>query len=186
MVTNPAGSPAGTFPVIAYTTGGAGSNDHTLDIGMIMAPTAADASISGRVITAGGTGISRAQVTVVDAATSQAKVGMTNLFGYFNVGGLEVGKLYIISVSHPTYQFTQNTQSFVLNDNVSGLVFVASGSTGKGGIGTVEHAARLNASKSGPQRRTKAVINAFGRVMRIRSLTKPPAYPIRSRDWAAA
>jgi len=100
---------------------------------MITAPTAADASISGRVITAGGTPISRATITVVDAATSQAKVGMTNLFGYFNVGGLEVGKLYIITVSHPTYQFTQNTQSFVLNDNVMGLVFVASGSTGKGG-----------------------------------------------------
>lgn len=94
--------------------------------------TAADASVNGRVITAGGTSISRAQITVVDAQTSEAKVGMTNLFGYFTVEGLEVGKLYIISVSHPSYQFTQSSQSFVLNDNVSGLVFVAT----TGGKGT--------------------------------------------------
>ncbi|MGH9819922.1 MAG: carboxypeptidase-like regulatory domain-containing protein, partial [Pyrinomonadaceae bacterium] len=93
-------------------------------------PTVADASINGRVITSGGTAISRAHITVVDAATSEAKVGMTNLFGYFNVAGLQVGKLYVISVSHPSYQFTQSSQSFVLNDNLSGLVFAAA-STGK-------------------------------------------------------
>ncbi|MGH9821456.1 MAG: carboxypeptidase-like regulatory domain-containing protein, partial [Pyrinomonadaceae bacterium] len=98
----------------------------------IFRTTAADVTVTGRVITAGGSAISRAQITVVDAATSDAKVGMTNLFGYFNVAGLQVGKLYIISVSHPSYQFTQSSQSFVLNDNISGLVFVAS----TGGKGT--------------------------------------------------
>ena len=35
-VTNPTGSPAaGTFPVISYTTGAAGSNNHTLDAGFV-------------------------------------------------------------------------------------------------------------------------------------------------------
>ncbi|MFN8490287.1 MAG: SdrD B-like domain-containing protein [Caldilineaceae bacterium] len=32
-VTNPVGSAAGVFPVITYTTGGPGENDHTLDFG---------------------------------------------------------------------------------------------------------------------------------------------------------
>lgn len=93
-------------------------------------PTVANAAIAGRVVTQSGMAINRAQISVVDAATGQSKIGMTNLFGYFNVSGLQVGKLYIISVSQPSYRFTQNSQSFVLNDNVSGLVFVAS--TGKG------------------------------------------------------
>lgn len=32
-VSNPTGSPTGTFPVISITTGSAGSNDHTFDVG---------------------------------------------------------------------------------------------------------------------------------------------------------
>ena len=39
VVTNPAGSPPGTFPVISLTTGGPGANDHTFDAGFGTAPT---------------------------------------------------------------------------------------------------------------------------------------------------
>jgi len=38
-VTNPSGSPSGTFPVISLTTGNPGANDHTFDTGFHSAPT---------------------------------------------------------------------------------------------------------------------------------------------------
>ncbi|MBK8465355.1 MAG: hypothetical protein IPL32_05945 [Chloracidobacterium sp.] len=38
-VTNPAGSPSGTFPVISLTTGNPGANDHTFEAGFRSAPT---------------------------------------------------------------------------------------------------------------------------------------------------
>jgi hypothetical protein len=87
--------------------------------------TAANATISGRVVTAQGFGISRAQITVVNAATSESKVAITNPFGYFSVGGLEVDNLYVVSVAHKSYRFPVSSRSFMLNDDLTGLVFTA-------------------------------------------------------------
>lgn len=47
LVTNPTNSPAGTFPVISLTTGGAGANDHTFDVGF--SATAPTYSLGNRV-----------------------------------------------------------------------------------------------------------------------------------------
>jgi carboxypeptidase family protein len=87
--------------------------------------TAAPASISGKVVTSTGVGIMRAQITVVDAATGSTKTTYTDAYGMFNVSGLEVEKLYAVSVYSSSYTFTAPTQSFVLNGDLSGLVFTA-------------------------------------------------------------
>jgi hypothetical protein len=38
---------------------------------------------------------------------------------------MEVGHFFIISVSHKRYQFANGTQSFTLNEDLSGLEFIA-------------------------------------------------------------
>jgi len=87
--------------------------------------TAATVSVSGNVTTSTGTGILRAKVTVTDAETGVSKSGYTNAYGAFSIDGIEVGKLYSVSVSHPNYVFSTSSQEFVVNDAVSGLTFVA-------------------------------------------------------------
>jgi len=87
--------------------------------------TAAPASISGKVVTSTGLGILRAKITVIDAATGVTKTAFSNQFGMFTVTGLEVEKLYLVTVSHPNYVFATNTQSFVLNEDLTGLLFTA-------------------------------------------------------------
>jgi uncharacterized repeat protein (TIGR01451 family) len=94
-------------------------------VAFILSPTAAEASISGRVLSSTGLTVARALVTVLDPVTQTTKTGYTNISGAFAISGLEVGKLYSVSVTHPNFTFTNSAQTFVVNDNVSGLVFVA-------------------------------------------------------------
>lgn len=91
----------------------------------LFAPTSADATIDGSVRDANGNGISRATVTVTNAATSVTKTALTNAFGFYSVDGLEIGNLYVVSVGHKRFTFEQSLVTFTLNDNVVGLTFVA-------------------------------------------------------------
>jgi len=86
--------------------------------------TAAGATITGRVSTSTGTGVFRARITVTDGS-NVTKTVYTNALGFFTVSDLEVGKFYFVSVSHSNYIFPTDTQAFTLNDNISGLVFIA-------------------------------------------------------------
>jgi hypothetical protein len=110
------------FPSIANATGGDGT-----DIGAyeLMAPTAAPASISGRVMTSSGAGIRGAVVTVqgLDGGVWSAT---TNTFGRYEIGGLTAGASYVVTVSSRRYAFANGTQLLSLDDNISGLDFTAS------------------------------------------------------------
>ena len=88
-------------------------------------PTAAPASISGRVVTSNGSGISGARLTITNAQTGTTWGGFTNNFGYFRVEGMPVGSLYTVTVSHRQYSFANDTQTISLSDDVTGVEFVA-------------------------------------------------------------
>lgn len=89
------------------------------------APTAGDGSISGRVVDSAGNGISRAQVSVVDAATGEATAVRTNSFGNYTIGNLAVGELYLLRVSDKRYVFAEDTRTLTLNDSLADVDFVA-------------------------------------------------------------
>ena len=89
-----------------------------------VAPTASDATISGRVTDAYGRAISSAAISVQDI-TGVPKFVYTNTFGYYSVKGLDVGQTYILSVSARRYTFTNPTMLINLGDNVEGANFVA-------------------------------------------------------------
>ena len=65
-------------------------------IGHVRYSTAGEVSISGRVLTAKGAGISNVSVTVLNMAGDDVGTAVTNTFGYFMVGDLPAGASYVI------------------------------------------------------------------------------------------
>jgi hypothetical protein len=124
MVNNPAGSPPGSFPVVALTTGAYGSNAHTFDVGFTSAPTAADVSVEGQVITAGGRGIRnvRLTLTLVDGTVFTATTGS---FGHFRFDGIPAGRSATLRVEAKRFRFADPLIFLDLGDSLTGLNFVA-------------------------------------------------------------
>lgn len=85
-------------------------------------PTAAGVSIAGRVLSPSGRGISRARVLLTDS-TGQTRSVMTNPFGYYSFGNVEVGGTYIFEVRDKRYTFTPQTIS--LTEGVTNFNFKA-------------------------------------------------------------
>jgi len=125
-VTNPVGSPsAGTFPVISLTTGAAGSNNHTFDVGFAPpAPSAADVIVGGRVTTAFGMGIPNTTVTLSDM-TSTRRTALTNAFGYFQFTGVQAGQTVIVTVLSKRYHFSQPSLAVDAGEDIFDVNFVA-------------------------------------------------------------
>lgn len=87
-------------------------------------PTAATATIEGRVVTSTGSGISKVNVTVTDSEGNVQTV-LTGGFGYFTFEGLQTGETYILSVSSKRYQFNPSTRAVTLNEDLRDLEFTA-------------------------------------------------------------
>ncbi|MGD9563772.1 MAG: carboxypeptidase-like regulatory domain-containing protein [Pyrinomonadaceae bacterium] len=87
--------------------------------------TAADASISGRVVNAFGIGIAKAQIVMINGATGEARLTMTNPFGYYSIPGVETGEMYVLNVRHKRYSFVENQRVVMLTDNLTELNFIA-------------------------------------------------------------
>ena len=96
-------------------------------------PTAANVSIDGEVRTEAGDPIANALVTAVNAATGQGRAVRTNSIGRFVINDLEVGDLYLVTVSHKRYRFNDEVISLTLSDNASGLSFIGTVREVKGG-----------------------------------------------------
>ncbi len=92
---------------------------------VIAAPTAANASYSGRVTTVGGLGIRGAVVTLYNTSTMQTYSATSSSFGDFMINDLPIGDFYIISVAHRRYWFPINNTGFVLSDDVVGDKIIA-------------------------------------------------------------
>lgn len=123
-VVNPAGSPGGTYPVISLTTGGQGANDHTFDVGFRAATLAANVSISGRVTTASGRGITNANVVLTEKDGSQRTV-ITGRGGYYNFDNVSDGQTVIVGVLSRRFTFADGVKVVSVTDNLAGLDFAA-------------------------------------------------------------
>ena len=96
----------------------------TVDVGSfeVLAPTAANATISGRVLTPEGRGLRNAQVSLTDA-NGNLRTAMSNSFGYFRFTEVESGQTYIIGVRSKRYLFTP--QILTINEDVTELILTA-------------------------------------------------------------
>ncbi len=93
------------------------------DIGAfeVQAPTAASVSISGRVLVAGGRGLSNALIYLTDQS-GETRIARTSAFGYYHFDDLAAGQTVIMSVVSKHYQFTPQVVN--VTENLSELNFV--------------------------------------------------------------
>lgn len=87
-----------------------------------LAPTAAGASISGRVTTADGRGIRNARLVLFDSFGEQ-RVALTGAFGYFRLEDVRVGETYVLTVYSKRFVFAQPTRIIALNEDLTDVNF---------------------------------------------------------------
>lgn len=93
-----------------------------------IAPTAANVSVSGRVLTPEGRGLMNAFVTFTDSQ-GQVKFARSNTFGYFRIEEIEAGQTYVISVQSKRYQFAP--QILEVYDQIDKLYITATSENGE-------------------------------------------------------
>jgi hypothetical protein len=88
-------------------------------------PTASNASVSGRVTTAGGNGIRNAMVTISGGDLTAPIMVQTGSFGYYQFDGLRVGQTYVVSVMSKRFRFDNSTRVIGLQSDITDFDFVA-------------------------------------------------------------
>jgi hypothetical protein len=89
-----------------------------------IAPSAATASITGKVLTSTGRGVSRARVVITDL-NGAVRYATTNSFGNYRFDNLESGQNYVLSVSSKRYQFATASQTIFVGEDLTGVDFTA-------------------------------------------------------------
>jgi hypothetical protein len=89
-----------------------------------LAPTAATVSISGRVVTADGSGIRNVQVTLTDGGGASRTI-LTGSFGYYRFDQITAGQTVILSVQAKRFTFAQPTMVLNVAEELSEIDFIA-------------------------------------------------------------
>lgn len=89
-----------------------------------LVPTAAGASLSGRVTTAAGNGIRGVRIKLTGPnGTTWSTV--TSTFGYFAISDVPAGFTYVLEVSSGRYTFANPTLVIFLNEDLANVEFTA-------------------------------------------------------------
>ncbi len=130
FVTNPI-SPPGSFSpltfqnVFFYNLGGEFANvPHNGRINLV-GPTAASVSVSGRILSSDGRGITNATVTVNGVSLSSARVVTTGRTGQYIIDDLTAGETYVINVGARRHTFATPSRLLDLTDNLADVDFIA-------------------------------------------------------------
>ena len=85
-----------------------------------LSPTAAEASVSGRVLTANGRGLRNARVTITDG-NGNSRNAVTSSFGYYEFTGVAAGESYVVAVTSKLYRYAPRAVS--VQDDVTDMDF---------------------------------------------------------------
>ena len=88
-------------------------------------PTAANASISGRVVSAEGRGIRGAVIRIQSSDGTVNRVVMTNSMGYYMIPDMETGITYVISIQSRRFVFEPASVVYTHQDQIADLNFRA-------------------------------------------------------------
>jgi hypothetical protein len=88
-------------------------------------PTAANASISGRVLTADGVGVRNAEMVLTGNSLETPLRVSTSSFGYFTFDNLAIGETYVLTVNSRRFTFQVPSRVISLTDNAAGMDFIA-------------------------------------------------------------
>lgn len=89
-----------------------------------LAPTAASASISGRVLTADGQGIRNVRVVLTNGA-GESRIAQTGSFGYFRFAEVPVGTTYVLTVYSKRFTFAQPSRVILLYEDLTDVDFIS-------------------------------------------------------------
>jgi serine protease AprX len=88
----------------------------------VLAPTAANVSVSGRVLDPYRVGIRGAVVTITDSSGTELRT-QSNNFGNFTIRDVPAGRSYVVSASHRKFIFDPASVAISVEDDVAGLEF---------------------------------------------------------------
>lgn len=91
-----------------------------------LSPSAAGATIAGRVIVDGasGKGIRNVQLTLTDTATGEIRIVRSGLFGSYRFEDVPTGHSYVLTVSARRFAFAPNIRFITLLEEVTNIDFV--------------------------------------------------------------
>ena len=113
---------SGIFNFAITATSGTNSNTTNYRL-IVLAPTAASVSVSGRVLV-NDRGLRNAFVTLTDQ-NGNTRTVRSSSFGYYRFDEVEVGQTYIVSVRSKRYQFAPQVVS--VSEELSELNFYSNG-----------------------------------------------------------
>jgi hypothetical protein len=87
--------------------------------------TAAPASVTGRVVTPDGLGLSGVTVRLLDLKTGEIRSATSNTFGYYNFSGLATLDFYQMTTSSKRYRFQNPSRTFTVTEDLSGIDFIS-------------------------------------------------------------
>lgn len=117
------GSGSGGGAVVSFLSGTAGQNNHTYDFGFYLAPTAANLTLDGRVVTVDGRGIRNVVVTLTDE-NGVSRETLSGSLGYYRFEEIPAGQQVIVSVAAKRFTFKQDSQYVTMKDNATNVDFV--------------------------------------------------------------
>ena len=88
------------------------------------APTAAEVTVGGRVLTADGRGIRNVLVKMVKS-NGESRTAVSSAFGYFRFTEVAAGETCVFSISAKRYTFSQPTQIRSIVADANDLIFTA-------------------------------------------------------------
>jgi trimeric autotransporter adhesin len=94
-----------------------------------VAPTAASASVRGRLVSAFGRNLANAGVSITNTSTGETRYTRSNQLGFFNFPDLQTGIVYVVSVQSKRFVFANHT--FTLNEDFTDLVLTAQANDNK-------------------------------------------------------
>ncbi len=112
---------SGTFNFAITATDGTNSNITNYQL-QVFGPTAANVSVSGRVLTNTGRGLRNAIVTMTDSS-GETLTARTNPFGYYRFTDVGVGETYVFDVRSKQFQFIPQVVNIA--EDLTELNFVA-------------------------------------------------------------
>jgi len=89
-----------------------------------LAPTAASATIGGRIVNSNGRGIRNVRIMLTGSSLSEPIYATSTSFGYYRFPEVPVGETYILQVFSKNYNFNPSSRVVNLNSNLTDADFV--------------------------------------------------------------
>lgn len=108
------------------TPGAFGVSHVVFCFGVQLVPSAAHATISGRVLDANGNPVRGAAIQLWNVSAGTYFHAQTGSLGYYTLTDVPVADFYVLTATHGRMSFGDNTRSFTLDDDLEGVDFVQS------------------------------------------------------------